>query len=178
MVSIYVALQQFLIQFRKWKSNIKTKTNPSLITNVFPCFKEVAWFYFEVYWLLLLLTFVPIDSCEYFGLSFSRVRFRVSCLFYNQSKTSLSKINCDSDILSLSKLKKRRNPRQPNRVQYNLNPFLIFFHMSCYFLQGLLNLKNYDDRLYVNVDDLAVWASDLSYRKGWIIFYFPDIFYV
>ena len=34
-------------------------------------------------------------------------------------------------------------------------------------LQGLINLKNYDERLYVNVDDLAVWASDLLYRKAW-----------
>ena len=34
-------------------------------------------------------------------------------------------------------------------------------------LQGLINLKNYDDRLYVNVDDLAVWASDFLYRKAW-----------
>ena len=36
-----------------------------------------------------------------------------------------------------------------------------------FFLQGLINLKNYDDRLYVNVDDLAVWLSDFSNRKGW-----------
>ena len=36
-----------------------------------------------------------------------------------------------------------------------------------FFLQGLINLKNYDDRLYVNIDDLAVWASDFSNRKGW-----------
>ena len=27
---------------------------------------------------------------------------------------------------------------------------------SPHFLQKLINLKNYDDRLYVNVDDLAV----------------------
>ena len=42
-----------------------------------------------------------------------------------------------------------------------------FFVCLFFFLQGLINLKNYDDRLYVNVDDLAVWASDFSYRKGW-----------
>ena len=42
-----------------------------------------------------------------------------------------------------------------------------YFFLCLFFLQGLINLKNYDDRLYVNVDDLAVWASDFSYRKGW-----------
>ena len=42
-----------------------------------------------------------------------------------------------------------------------------YFFVCLFFLQGLINLKNYDDRLYVNVDDLAVWASDFSYRKGW-----------
>ena len=79
---------------------MKTKTNPSLITNVYPSLKEVALYYFEFCWLLSMLTFVLIDSCEYFGLSFSRVRFRVSWFFDNQSKTSLSKINCISNILS------------------------------------------------------------------------------
>ena len=31
-----------------------------------------------------------------------------------------------------------------------------YFFLCLFFLQGLINLKNYDDRLYVNVDDLAV----------------------
>ena len=34
--------------------------------------------------------------------------------------------------------------------------FSYFFVCLFFFLQGLINLKNYDDRLYVNVDDLAV----------------------
>ena len=59
------------------------------------------------------------------GLVFQRVRFRVSWFFDDYSKTSLSKINFNSNVHS-------------------------------FFLQGLINLKNYDDRLYVNVDDLAV----------------------
>ena len=42
-------------------------------------------------------------------------------------------------------------------TEYNI----IYTRFSCFFvylffLQGLINLKNYDDRLYVNVDDLAV----------------------
>ena len=40
-----------------------------------------------------------IDRCDYFGLSFSRVRFRVSWFFDNQFKTSLSRINCISNML-------------------------------------------------------------------------------
>ena len=47
-----------------------------------------------------MLTFVLIDRCEYFGPSFSRVRVRVSWFFDNQSKTSPSRINCISNILS------------------------------------------------------------------------------
>ena len=31
-----------------------------------------------------------------------------------------------------------------------------YFFVCLFCLQGLINLKNYDDRLYVNVDDLAV----------------------
>ena len=77
------------------------------------------------HWLMLMLNFVLIDSCEYFGFGFSRVRFRVSWFLNDYSKTSLSKINFNSNVHS-------------------------------FFLQGLINLKNYDDRLYVNVDDLAV----------------------
>ena len=82
-----------------------------------------------------------IDRCEYFGLSFSRVRFRVIWFFDNQSKTSLSKINCISESLT----------------EYNIiyTQFSYFFDVF-FFLKGLINLKNYDDRLYVNVDDLAV----------------------
>ena len=60
-----------------------------------------------------------------------------------------------------------RSYRDTLLTEYNI----IYTHFSCFFvrlfLQGLINLKNYDDRLYVNVDDLAVWASDFSYRKGW-----------
>ena len=51
-----------------------------------------------------------------------------------------------SAIYSLSRLNKLTNPRKMNRVLYNLYLFS----------QRLINLKNYDDRLYVNVDDLAV----------------------
>ena len=54
-----------------------------------------------------------------------------------------------SAIYSLSRLNKLTNPRKMNRVLYNL-------YLFSHFLQRLVNLKNYDDRLYVNVDDLAV----------------------
>ena len=48
------------------------------------------------HWSMLMLTFVLIDGCEYFGFSLCRVIF---CLiFANQFKTSLSKINCISII--------------------------------------------------------------------------------
>ena len=117
------------------------------------------------HWLVLMLDFVLIDSCEYFGFGFSKVRFRVSWFFDDYSKTSLSKINCNSNIHSFWE-KKWRNPRKLNWVLYNYTHFSYFF-VCLFFLQGLINLKNYDDRLYVNVDDLAVWASDFSYRKGW-----------
>ena len=43
-------------------------------------------------------------------------------------------------IYSLSKKKKRKNPRQPNRVQYNLYPFFIFFHVLLFFT-GAAKLK-------------------------------------
>ena len=39
--------EQFSIEFRKWKSKVKTKTNPSLITRVFPRFKEDAKSHFK-----------------------------------------------------------------------------------------------------------------------------------
>ena len=52
------------------------------------------------HWLVLMLDFVLIDSCEYFGFGFSKVRFRVSWFFDDYSKTSLSKINCNSNIHS------------------------------------------------------------------------------
>ena len=55
------------------------------------------------HWLVLMLNFVLIDSCEYFGFGFSRVRFRVSLFFDDYS--SLSKINCNSKY-SLSGKKK------------------------------------------------------------------------
>ena len=42
------------------------------------------------HWLMLMLTFVVIDSFEYFEFGFSRVRFRVSWFFDDQSKTLLS----------------------------------------------------------------------------------------
>ena len=45
------------------------------------------------YWLMLMLTFVLIDRHEYFG-------FRVSWFFDGQFKTSISKINCISYVLS------------------------------------------------------------------------------
>ena len=47
--------------------------------------------------------------------------------------------------------------------------FSYFIACLNFFLQGLINLKNYDDRLYVNVDDLAVWASDFLYRKDGVM---------
>ena len=40
-------LEQFSIEYRKWKSKVKTKTNPSLIARVFPRFKEDARSYFK-----------------------------------------------------------------------------------------------------------------------------------
>ena len=46
-----------------------------------------------------MLTFVLIDGREYFGLSLSRVKVR--WFFDNQFKTSLSRINCIGNILSL-----------------------------------------------------------------------------
>ena len=52
------------------------------------------------HWLMLMLNFVLIDSCEYFGFGFSRVRFRVSLFFDDYSKTLLSKINCNNKIHS------------------------------------------------------------------------------
>ena len=92
--------EQFSIEFRKWKSKVKTKTNPSLITRVFPRFKEDARSYLSSHWLVLMLNFVLIDSCEYFGFGFSKVWFRVSWFFDDYPKTSLSKINCNSNIHS------------------------------------------------------------------------------
>ena len=86
-----------------------------------------------------MLTFVLIDGCEYFWFSLSRVR--VGWFFDNQFKTFLSKINCISNNLSFQ-----------DNIIYTL--FHIFFHL--FFLQRLINLKDYDDRLYVNVDDLAM----------------------
>ena len=97
-----------------------------------------------------MLTFVLIDGCEYFWFSLSRVR--AGWFFDNQFKTFLSKINCISNNLSFK-----------DNIIYT--PFSYF--LSSFFLQRLINLKDYDDRLYVNVDDLAMWATELLYRKGW-----------
>ena len=54
-------------------------------------------------------------------------------------------------------------------IEYSIiyTHFSYFFVCLFFFLQGLINLKNYDDRLYVKADDLAVWASDFSYMKWW-----------
>ena len=105
---------------------------------------------------MLMLNFVLIDSCEYFGFGFSRVRFKVSLFFDDYSKTSLSKINCNSKIHSFWK-KKMKEPSKAllsNSIIYTYYSY--FFVCLFFFLQGLINLKNYDDRLYLNVDDLAV----------------------
>ena len=89
-----------------------------------------------------MLTFVLIDGCEYFWFSLSRVR--VGWFFDNQFKTFLSKINCISNNLSFK-----------DNIIYT--PFFIFsFLFFFFFLQRLINLKDYDDGLYVNVDDLAM----------------------
>ena len=85
-----------------------------------------------------MLTFVLIDGCEYFWFSLSRVR--VGWFFDNQFKTFLSKINCISNNLSFK-----------DNIIYT--PFFIF---SFFFLQRLINLKDYNDRVYVNVNDLAM----------------------
>ena len=87
-----------------------------------------------------MLTFVLIDGSEYFWFSLSRVR--VGWFFDNQFKTFLSKINCISNNLSFK-----------DNIIYT--PFS-YFLSSFFFLQRLINLKDYDDRLYVNVDDLAM----------------------
>ena len=47
---------------------------------------------------MLMLTFVLIDRYEYFEFNLSRIR--VSWFFDNQFKTSISKINCISNVLS------------------------------------------------------------------------------
>ena len=147
--------EQFSIEFRKWKSKVKTKTNPSLITRVFPRFKEDARSYFKFSLVSVDVNFVLIDSCEYFGFGFSKVRFRVSWFFDDYSKTSLSKINCNSNIHSFWE---KNEGTLESLIEYSIiyTHFSYFFVCLFFFLQGLINLKNYDDRLYVNVDDLAV----------------------
>ena len=55
-----------------------------------------------------MVTFVLIDRYEYFGFSLSRIR--VSWFFDNQFKTSISKINYISNVLSF----------KVNKVEYNL----------------------------------------------------------
>ena len=90
---------------------------------------------------MFMLTFVLIDGCEYFWFSLSRVR--VGWFFDNQFKTFLSKINCISNNLSFK-----------DNIIYT--PFSYFLSSFFFFLQRLINLKDYDDRLYVNVDDLAM----------------------
>ena len=88
-----------------------------------------------------MLTFVLIDGSEYFWFSLSRVR--VGWFFDDQFKTFLSKINCISNNLSFK-----------DNIIYT--PFSYFLSSFFFFLQRLINLKDYDDRLYVNVDDLAM----------------------
>ena len=91
-------LQQFSIEFRKFASKLKTKTNPSFITHVFSRLKKVAWFSFE-FSMVNVDVNLCIDSREYFVCSLSKVRVR--WFFDNQFKTSLSRIYCISNILSL-----------------------------------------------------------------------------
>ena len=58
-----------------------------------------------------------------------------------------------SAIYSLSRLKNEETLE--SLTEYStIKP--IFHIFSYVFFKGLINLKNYDDRLYVNVDDLAV----------------------
>ena len=85
-------LEQFSIKFGKYKSKVKNKTNPSLITHVSRALRSLPDSTLSSHWLMLMLTFVLIDGCEYF-----------------QFKPSLSKINCMSNMFSFQ-VKKMREP--------------------------------------------------------------------
>ena len=95
------SLEQFSIEFRKLKSKLKTKTNPSQSHTFFRASRRLPASPLSSQWLMSMLTFVLIDGREYFGLSLSSYRVRVRWFFDNQFKTSLSRINCIGNILSL-----------------------------------------------------------------------------
>ena len=58
-------------------------------------------------------------------------------------------------MYSLSRLRKKTLILE-SLTKYSII-YTHFSYFSCFlFSQRLINLKNYDDRLYVNVDDLAV----------------------
>ena len=100
-------LEQFSIKFGKGKSEMKNSINLGLSHMFSRASRSLPDSTLSSHWLLLMLTFVLIDGCEYVGFSLSRVR--VCYIFYNQFKTSPSKINCISNIFSFQ-VKKMKEP--------------------------------------------------------------------
>ena len=77
---------------------------------------------------MLMLNFVLIDSCEYFGFGFSRVRFRVSLFFDDYS--SLSKINCNNKIHYFWE---KNEGTLESLIEYSI----IYTHFSYFFVSTL-----------------------------------------
>ena len=53
------------------QSNKKTKTNPHLVTRVFPRFKQIAGLTLGSHWLMMTFSFALIGRCDHFAFGFT-----------------------------------------------------------------------------------------------------------